>query len=948
MKISSKLTILFSTIIIFVGLIPFYFFYTSSIKQLEESVTGKLEGMAADAMNTADQMFYERYLDIKMLASDPVITSKHSTTKQLTDRMQVYKKGHPSYLSLSFFDLNRTRIADTEELDIGVQHSLTEYWPNILAGSSFVTNLSYSETAKEAVFYFAALVKNLDGKPLGVVVSRVSLTSFDALLKEHLKEYSFESETSVELVNRDGLIVYSNHNKADMFNSISHERDAITEFLQKGTNSGELNKHSEEEFIVFAKELGHLDFKGNDWVLLIEVPEQVAFASEVELQNKSRLILLVMAILIFPIVFLFSRTIIKPISKLRDASSEIGNGNLGVRVNINSRDEIGELATSFNTMAGELQEANAARDKAEETLFNSRACLRAIMDNSPYMIWLKDTEGYYRAANMAFLHATGRAQMSEIIGKTDIDLWPLALAEKFRADDAEVMSSHKQLLIEEYAPIGKGEMAWVETFKIPVEDKDGQLLGTSGFAHDTTQRRKMEHEIKRDAQQFEALLNIHEEGGALPENELLRFGLEWAEKLTASKISFIHFVNEDQETIELVTWSAATMEKYCQAGYDNHYPISKAGIWADCLRQQKAVIFNDYSKYEDKHGLPEGHSALQRLISVPVNEEGLVRMILGVGNKDTEYDADDVKIVQLIGNDLWRIARRQRTEAELKQNLEQQRILNKKLEEAQSHLLQSEKMAALGQMAAGVAHELNTPLGFVNSNLGSLENYLNDIFAINAVYEEAGNLNDHCCPAMQQFIKLKQEKDYDYIKKDAFQLMVESKDGLIRMRNIVQDLKNFSRVGEEGWQWANLHDGLDSTLNIVWNELKYKCQVNKEYGKLPDIYCLPPQLNQVFMNLLLNAGQAITEKGVITIRTGTQDKEVWVEVEDTGRGIAPEVINRIFEPFFTTKPVGVGTGLGLSLSYGIIQKHHGRIEVKSTLGKGTTMRVWLHVKPEVA
>jgi two-component system NtrC family sensor kinase len=145
-----------------------------------------------------------------------------------------------------------------------------------------------------------------------------------------------------------------------------------------------------------------------------------------------------------------------------------------------------------------------------------------------------------------------------------------------------------------------------------------------------------------------------------------------------------------------------------------------------------------------------------------------------------------------------------------------------------------------------------------------------------------------------------------------------------------------------------LHQGLDSTLNIVWNELKYKCQVNKEYGELPEVYCMPPQLNQVFMNLLINAGQAIDEKGVITIRTGTLDKEVWVEVEDTGKGISPDMINRIFEPFFTTKPVGVGTGLGLSLSYSIVQKHGGRFEVKSTQGKGTTMRVWLPVKPDDA
>ena len=141
-----------------------------------------------------------------------------------------------------------------------------------------------------------------------------------------------------------------------------------------------------------------------------------------------------------------------------------------------------------------------------------------------------------------------------------------------------------------------------------------------------------------------------------------------------------------------------------------------------------------------------------------------------------------------------------------------------------------------------------------------------------------------------------------------------------------------------------MQHGLDSTLNIVWNELKYKCEVKKEYAKIPDIECLPSQLNQVFMNMMVNAGHAIGEKGILTLRTGTEGEMVWVEVADNGKGIPPEIVQRIFDPFFTTKPVGTGTGLGLSLSLGIINKHHGRIEVDSALGKGTTFRIWLPIK----
>jgi PAS domain S-box-containing protein len=284
------------------------------------------------------------------------------------------------------------------------------------------------------------------------------------------------------------------------------------------------------------------------------------------------------------------------------------------------------------------------------------------------------------------------------------------------------------------------------------------------------------------------------------------------------------------------------------------------------------------------------------------------------------------------------ISRRKAREEELRQNLERQVQLNKKLEEAHNQLLQSEKLASIGQLAAGVAHELNNPIGFVHSNLGSLEGYLQDLFAIIDASESEGD-------ALAAVQRLKAEKDYAFVKRDIGELMAESRDGLARVRKIVQDLKDFSRVGEAEWQWTDLHQGLDSTLNIVWNELKYKCTVKKEYGELPEVHCLPSQLNQVFMNLLVNAGQAIVHQGEITLRTGRDGDRVWVEVADTGAGIPQENLNRIFEPFFTTKPVGKGTGLGLSLSYGIVVKHRGRIEVKSEVGKGSTFRVVLPIDP---
>jgi len=270
---------------------------------------------------------------------------------------------------------------------------------------------------------------------------------------------------------------------------------------------------------------------------------------------------------------------------------------------------------------------------------------------------------------------------------------------------------------------------------------------------------------------------------------------------------------------------------------------------------------------------------------------------------------------------------------------------NSQLEQARNQLLQSEKMAAIGLLAAGVAHEINNPVGYVNSNLGSLEKYLADIFVVVDKYEAAEALQGKGNQQLEELRQFKAKIDFNYLREDIRSLIAESHQGLERIKKIILDLKDFSRSEvNEQWGWADVHHGLDTTLNVVWNELKYKCEVVKEYGDLPDIYCLPSQLNQVFMNLLVNAAQAIEVRGTITIRTGQDGERVWVEVSDTGKGIPPENIQRLFDPFFTTKPVGLGTGLGLSVSYNIVEKHHGKIEVHSEVGKGTTFRVWLPVK----
>jgi len=265
------------------------------------------------------------------------------------------------------------------------------------------------------------------------------------------------------------------------------------------------------------------------------------------------------------------------------------------------------------------------------------------------------------------------------------------------------------------------------------------------------------------------------------------------------------------------------------------------------------------------------------------------------------------------------------------------------LKATQAKVIQTEKMASLGQLAAGVAHEINNPIGFISSNLYSLGKYVDRLSGFIGKQEAyLAELADD--QVKKNFAQLRRETKLDFILEDITDLLNESREGADRVRKIVQDLKTFSRVDEADYKSVDLNECLESTLNIVWNELKYKATVEKNLAKLPPVPCYPQQINQVLLNLLVNAGHAITEEGVISLNSWQEGVFVYIAVKDTGCGIAAENIDRLFEPFFTTKEVGKGTGLGLSISYEIIQKHGGVILVESEIGAGSTFTIKLPLK----
>jgi signal transduction histidine kinase len=304
---------------------------------------------------------------------------------------------------------------------------------------------------------------------------------------------------------------------------------------------------------------------------------------------------------------------------------------------------------------------------------------------------------------------------------------------------------------------------------------------------------------------------------------------------------------------------------------------------------------------------------------------------------------------------LYNITDRKQAEESAAKAYEDLKRSHQELKELQSQLVQSEKLASIGQLAAGVAHELNTPVGFVAGNFQTLESYVKKILELLAMHDKlAGQAENSGDPQLQAVIdgigQFREDMQIDFILEDIQRLFVDSKEGVGRTVEIIQNLRDFSRIDQPGSRDEyDLNEGIKSTLVMAKNEIKYDADVETELAELPPIYCHCGQINQVLLNILVNASQAIKsqerdDRGTITIRTYASDDGVVCEISDDGPGIPPEKVSKIFDPFFTTKPPGKGTGLGLNIAYNtIVNKHNGKLLVDSKVGEGTKFTIKLPI-----
>lgn len=562
-----------------------------------------------------------------------------------------------------------------------------------------------------------------------------------------------------------------------------------------------------------------------------------------------------------------------------------------------------------------------------------------LFDLSVDLMCIAGFDGYFKTLNPQFQKTLGYTD-EELMTRSLITFMPPDDAAKAQANLARLAGGHPLTDFEARVRCKDGTYHWF-AWTAQSSPKE-QLIYAVG--RDITERKRTEDALRSER----AFLN------SIIDNIPIQVFVKDAETLR-----FIRFNKAGEELLGF------SREEMLGKGDHDFFPNEEADFF---VAKDREVI--DQGKLVD---IPEepiqtrynGRRILHTQ-KIPIfDDQGRPRYLLGISEDITEHKeavealeryAEDLESARAILEDqahqladmVYELeAAKEKAEAATRK-LEES---NQRLKDNQTQLVQSEKMASLGQLAAGVAHEINNPIGFVTSNLGALTEYTHVFKRLFDAYqvltdrltpEQRATLQDALAPIEQ----ICREEDMAFIRDDIDALLSESLSGMYRVTEIVKGLKSFARLDEAEMQHSDINDGITSTLKVVWNELKYKADVHTDLQPLPHTLCYPGQLNQVFMNLLINAAHAIEEHGVITITTKAVDGEVVVTVSDTGCGIPEENIPKLFNPFFTTKPVGHGTGLGLSISYGIIQKHDGRIEVTSTEGEGTTFTLYLPIKED--
>jgi PAS domain S-box-containing protein len=540
----------------------------------------------------------------------------------------------------------------------------------------------------------------------------------------------------------------------------------------------------------------------------------------------------------------------------------------------------------------------APHARTEQLLREDRDRLQAIMDNCTAVIYLKDHDGRYLFINRLF-ETLFHKRRDDIIGKTDLDIFPRAIAEAFRANDRHVLQTGRHLELEEIAPHDDGPHTYL-SLKFPMRDGAGSVYGICGISSDITAFKQIEEERNRFFDLTLDLLCVANFAGYF-----VRLNASWEPTLgwTRDELMaqpYLDFVHPDDR--------AATLAE------------------ADKIAAGAQVI-----SFENRYRCRDGSYRWLQWNAQPLPSQQLIYASARDITQHKEHER------QLADN-----------AAELTRAAASERSAHDQLKQAMTQLVQSEKLIALGQVVAGVAHEINNPLSYVTNNLAVLQRDLQGLRDLLARYQDAERLlGPEHAEAFRPARELAEQIDAAYTLANLDGLTTRSRDGLKRIYQIVRDLRDFARGSDKEWHDVDLNAGIDATLNILGIKAANKrVELIKDLQPVPPIRCVPAKIHQVILNLVANAIDACGPGGQVALRTCAAGPNVEIHVIDNGSGIEPAILKKIFDPFFTTKPPGMGTGLGLSISHGIVADHGGRIDVRSSVGCGSHFTVVLPMRRE--
>jgi PAS domain S-box-containing protein len=551
----------------------------------------------------------------------------------------------------------------------------------------------------------------------------------------------------------------------------------------------------------------------------------------------------------------------------------------------------GALATQtlFMDITARKQAEGALVEQAQ-ALRESKSQLQAILTHAPAIIYIKDPQGRFVLVNPAF-EAAFDVPRAQILGKPASELIPAEAAAEHEANDAQVMQSGQAFQFQESAVQADGQMHTVISVKFPIRDAEGQIYGVGGISTDITARVRAESAAQ-------ARLRIAQASAQASLQELMQVALDEIESLTGSEIGFYHFFHADQAIISLQTWSTNTLKNLCGAeGQGHHYPLSQAGVWADCIRERRPVIHNDYAALPHRKGMPPGHAPVIRELVLPIMRGGQVVAVLGVGNKPTDYDEQDIEIATLLGEFSWEIVNRKRAEEALAHYADELERSNK----------------ALQQFAYVISHDLQEPLRMV-----------------------------------QGYLDLLTRRYGDQLDADAQEYVAYVVDGAARMQDMIRALLRLSRVETHGGTFAptDLKAALARAQQALARTIE-ESGARVTHDALPTVLADEAQLVQVFQNLIANGIKFCRQDEPPRVHISARRRgDQWVlSVADNGIGIDPRQAERLFQIFqrLHTREEYPGTGIGLALCQRIVARHGGKIWVESQVGEGATFYFTLPV-----